>query len=60
LNWELVPRAILPLLNGGRNKRGIAYDQAPAELKPTVMAIAKLRHRGRAVRKRAAQSEALS
>jgi hypothetical protein len=40
-NWELVPRSVLPRLNNcwGRN-----YDQAPAELKPTIMAVAKLEH----------------
>ncbi len=40
-NWELVPRALLPRLNGrfGRN-----YDSAPADLKPTIMAVAKLEH----------------
>jgi hypothetical protein len=40
-NWELVPRAILPRLNGrfGRN-----YDSAPSELKPTIMVVAKLEH----------------
>lgn len=41
LNWELIPRALLPRLNG-RSGRG--YDQAPAELKPTIMAVAKLEH----------------
>lgn len=44
-NWELVPRALLPRLNGGRHKKRIAYDAAPDELKPTVMAIAKLEQR---------------
>lgn len=41
-NWELVPRALLPRL-GGRYGRG--YDDAPAELKPTIMAVTKLEHR---------------
>lgn len=41
-NWELVPRALLPRLNG---KSGRSYDAAPAELKPTIMAVAKLEHR---------------
>lgn len=40
-NWELVPRAILPRLNG---RFGLGYDAAPAELKPTIMAVAKLKH----------------
>lgn len=43
-NWEAVPRAILPRLNGGRHKRTLAYDAAPAELKPAILAIAKLAH----------------
>jgi hypothetical protein len=38
-NWELIPRALLPRLNG-RSGRG--YDHAPADLKPTIMAVAKL------------------
>lgn len=49
-NWEPLPRSLLPLLNGGRHKGWTAYDEAPAELKPTVLAIAKLRHRARVVR----------
>ncbi|MER9130694.1 HNH endonuclease signature motif containing protein [Mesorhizobium sp. M0768] len=47
-NWELVPIGLLPRLNG---KSGRRYDAAPAELKPTIMAIAKLEHRARARRK---------
>jgi hypothetical protein len=40
-NWELVPRGVLLRLNGrsGRN-----YDAAPAELKPTIMAVTRLEH----------------
>jgi len=41
-NWELVPRALLPRLNG---RFGRGYDDAPAELKPTIMAVAKLEQR---------------
>lgn len=43
-NWELVPRALLPRLNG---RFGRDYDKAPGELKPTIMAVAKLEHRVR-------------
>jgi hypothetical protein len=43
-NWELVARALLPRLNG---KHGRGYDSAPSELKPTIMAIAKLEHAAR-------------
>lgn len=41
-NWELIPRAMLPRLNG---RYGRDYDHAPAELKPAIMAVAKLEHR---------------
>lgn len=43
-NWEALPRAVLPRLNG---RFGRDYDQAPAELKPTILAVAKLEHRTR-------------
>ncbi len=45
-NWELVPRGMLPRLNG---KCGRDYDRSPAALKPTILAIAKLEHRAREV-----------
>jgi hypothetical protein len=47
-NWELLPRAILPRLNG---RFGRDYDSAPADLKPTIMAVAKLEHGLREKRK---------
>ncbi|RVD65262.1 HNH endonuclease [Mesorhizobium sp. M7A.F.Ca.ET.027.03.2.1] len=47
-NWALVPQGLLPRLNG---KSGRNYDVAPAELKPVIMAIAKLEHRARSKRK---------
>jgi hypothetical protein len=50
-NWDLLPRAMLPKLNGGRTKASLAYDDAPAELKPVVMAVAKLQHAARTARK---------
>lgn len=40
-NWELIPRALLPRLNG---RFGRGYDEAPADLRPTIMAVAKLEH----------------
>lgn len=43
-NWELVPRALLPRLNG---RFGRGYDEAPNELKPTIMAVVKLEHQVR-------------
>lgn len=44
-NWEAVPQALLPRLNGRWN--GLKYDSMPAELKPAVMAVAKLDHAAR-------------
>lgn len=43
-NWRCVPKSLMPLLNGGRMKKRIAFDAAPVELKPTVMAVAQLEH----------------
>ncbi len=40
-NWEAIPRGLLPRLNG---KSGRRYDLAPDELKPTILATAKLEH----------------
>jgi hypothetical protein len=40
-NWKLIPRAMLPRLNG---KYGRDYDNAPAELKPLIMRTAELQH----------------
>lgn len=53
-NWAAVPRASLPRLAGhvGRFRRTVAYDDAPAELKPALLAIAKLSHAARAVRQK--------
>lgn len=41
-NWDLVPRALLPRLNG---RYGRGYDRASDDLKPTIMAVAKLEHK---------------
>lgn len=43
-NWVAVPRALLPRLNG---RYGRDYDAAPAELKPTILAVAQLEHQVR-------------
>jgi len=43
-NWELMPRATLPYLTGFR---GIDYDAAEPELKPAILAVAKLKHKVR-------------
>lgn len=51
-NWQPVPRAILPRLAGGnRYSRAIPFDGAPAELKPAIMAVARLEHAAREARK---------
>ena len=41
-NWTAVPRGMLPRLAGARV--GVAYDDAPDALKPTIMAVARLEH----------------
>ena len=43
-NWEAIPRALLPRLNG---KYGRDYEKAPAALKPVILNIAKLEHAAR-------------
>ncbi len=53
-NWEAIPRAVLPLLNGGRASI-MHYDSAPAELKPAVLTAAKLKHAIKSKRKAKAQ-----
>ncbi|TPN34988.1 HNH endonuclease [Mesorhizobium sp. B1-1-6] len=47
-NWAPVPIGLLPRLNGKSNRD---YDRAPAELKPVIMAVAKLEHAAAARRK---------
>lgn len=48
-NWEAIPAAMAPRLNG---RFGRGYDDAPAELKPTIMLTAKLEHAAREAKKR--------
>lgn len=40
-NWKLVPRGLLPRLSGIHGRK---YDDAPQELKPTILAVAELAH----------------
>lgn len=47
-NWEAIPFALQPQLN---SRFGRGYDEAPSEMKPTIMAIAKLNHKVRQLRK---------
>lgn len=52
-NLEAIPRAILPRLNG---RFGRDYDSAPAELKPAIMAVAKLEHEARTIQKKSKEA----
>jgi hypothetical protein len=47
-NWEAIPRSLLPRLNG---KCGRDYDHAPAEVRPLIMATARLEQAIRDTRK---------
>lgn len=47
-NWRAIPIEMGPRLNG---RFGRGYDAAPAELKPTIMAITELEHAVRVARK---------
>lgn len=49
-NWMPISRGVLVGLNG--YKRRLRYDQAPAELKPTLLALAKLEDQARQLRRR--------
>lgn len=53
-NWEAIPRALLPRLNGGRHKTRLAYDEAAPEVRPALLTIAKVEHLARQRRKQAA------
>lgn len=49
-NWQCIPRALLPRLNGGNRYRDlVAFDSAPDELKPAILAVANLEHAARRV-----------
>ncbi|WP_299009973.1 HNH endonuclease signature motif containing protein [uncultured Caulobacter sp.] len=54
-NWEAIPRGIFPRLNGGRATRVMAYDTAPDELKPTLLALAKVEHKARSLKRQKSQ-----
>lgn len=47
-NWKAVPRGMLPRLAGRWNQ---PYDDAEPELKPVLMATARLAHKAREIRK---------
>lgn len=50
-NWVAVPRALLPHLVPGRFGSKLNYDAAPAEVKPSILALARLRHAVNAARR---------
>lgn len=52
-NWEAIPRAMLLRLNG---RWRLGYDKASDELKPTVMAIAKLEHKASELKRKNTKS----
>lgn len=47
-NWRLIPRALLPRLNG---RWTLGYDEAEPELKATLLALAEVEHAARRRRK---------
>tara|TARA_Y100000815_G_scaffold246882_1_gene246880 strand:- start:157 stop:993 length:837 start_codon:yes stop_codon:yes gene_type:complete len=51
-NWELVPRAMLPRLNG---RYGRDFDKAPDQLKPLILAATRLEHAAREKRREASR-----
>ncbi len=53
-NWEMLPRAVLPRLNGKHT--GLQFDQAAAEVKPLMLTAAKLEDRVRQARRKNASA----
>lgn len=51
-NWLLLPRGVLPRLNGGRATRVMAYDTAPDELKPVLMTLARVDQKASELRRK--------
>lgn len=50
-NWEVIPRGLLPRLGAFR---GRDFDNAPAEMKPTILAVTRLEHKAKQLEKKAA------
>ena len=50
-NWQAIPRALLPTLNGRWNS--LPYDQAPDEVRPAILTMARLKNKAAKVRRRA-------
>lgn len=49
-NWEAIPRGVLPHLSA---RFGMQYDTAEQDVKPSIMAVAKLKHAVKEARRRA-------
>ena len=53
-NWACVPRALLPrLIGGNRHRNLLPFDEAPPELRPILLATARLEHAAREARQNA-------
>ncbi|KQU96802.1 hypothetical protein ASD00_18315 [Ensifer sp. Root31] len=57
VNWLMIPRGVLPRLNGGRATRVMAYDTAPHELKPVLMTLARVDHKASELRRNRQEAE---
>ncbi|MEM6384355.1 MAG: HNH endonuclease signature motif containing protein [Pseudomonadota bacterium] len=51
-NWIAIPKALLPRLAGRADRGQPGYDQAPAELKPVILASARLAHAAKQAKER--------
>lgn len=58
-NWEAIPRGVAIHLVPGKYGQGFDYDHAPAELRPAILALAKVKHvsRGRRLKPALASGE---
>lgn len=50
-NWVLIPRGVLPRLNGGKATRIMAYDTAPDDLKPALLTLARVEQKASELRR---------
>ncbi|HVY35590.1 MAG TPA: HNH endonuclease [Caulobacteraceae bacterium] len=58
-NWELIPRGALVRLNAGPSKKGrLAYDEAAPEVRPALIAMARIEHQAGQLRRRRSKSAA--
>lgn len=50
-NWVLIPRGVLPRLNGGKATKGPAYDAVSPEVRPAVLALARVQQQASQLRR---------